>query len=151
MTIERTRIHFFNDVFSAVAVVGSKVSIIRRRRLRKRHVKSEVALLQTLSRLLHLVQFIKCWLIFLELNSEGLYQRSGKKKESRCLVFAFSIKSEIRHFHFVDVQRRQRNVQKRVMHLQSCCSANENQLLFHRPCCRCCRRRRFFLGSLKAP
>ena len=79
MTIERTRIHFFNDVFSAVAVVGSKVSIIRRRRLRKRHVKSEVALLQTLSRLLHLVQFIKCWLLFLELNSVGLYQRSGKK------------------------------------------------------------------------
>ena len=99
-------------------------------------------LLQTLSRLLYLVQFIKRWLTFLELNSEGLYQRSGKKKESRCLAFLFSTKSETRHFHFVDVQRRQRNVQKRVMHLQSCGSADENQLLFHRPCCRCCRRRR---------
>ena len=86
----------------------------------------------------------------MELNSEGLCRRSGKKKESRYLVFASSTKSEIRHFHFVDVQRRQRNVQKRVMHLQSCGSAKENQLLFRRPCCRCCRRRRCFLGSLKA-
>ena len=142
----------FSTTFSLPSPLSDlKVSIIRRRRLRKRYVKSEVALLQTLSRLFHLVQFIKCWLIFLELNSEGPYRRSGKKKESRCLAFSFSTKSEMRHFHFVDVQRRQRNVQKRVMHLQSCCSANENQLLFHRPCCRCCRRRRFFLGSLKAP
>ena len=33
----------------------------RRRRLRKRHSKSEVAPLLTLSRLFHLVQFVKCW------------------------------------------------------------------------------------------
>ena len=44
----------------------------RRRRLRKRHLKSEVALLQTLSRLFHLVQFVKCWQFFLELNSKRL-------------------------------------------------------------------------------
>ena len=93
-------------------------------------------LLQTLSRLLYLVQFIKCWLIFLELNSEGLYQRSGKKKESRCLVFSSSTKRGIRHFHFVDVQRRQRNVQKRVMHVQSCCFGDKTLLLFCRSRCR---------------
>ena len=28
---------------------------------------------------------------------------------------------EIRHFHVVVVQQRQRNLQKRVMHVQSCC------------------------------
>ena len=33
----------------------------RRRQQRKRHLKSEVALLQTLSRLFHLVQFVKYW------------------------------------------------------------------------------------------
>ena len=33
----------------------------RRRRLRKRHLKSEFALHQTLSRLFHLVYFVKCW------------------------------------------------------------------------------------------
>ena len=85
----------------------------RRRRLRKRHLKSEFALLQTLSRLFHLVYFVKCWQMFLELNSKGLYQSSGKEKESCCLVFPSSTKREIRHFHVVVVQRRLRNVQKK--------------------------------------
>ena len=47
----------------------------------------------------------------LELNSKGLYQSSGKEKESCCLVFLSSTKREIRHFHVVVVQRRPRNVQ----------------------------------------
>ena len=50
----------------------------RRRRLQKRHLKSEFAPLQSLSRLFHLVYFVKCWQMFLELNSKGLYQSSGK-------------------------------------------------------------------------
>ena len=102
----------------------------RRRRLRKRHLKSEFALLQTLSRLLHLVYFVKCWQMFLELNYKGLYQSSGKEKQSCCLAFPSSTKREFRHFHVVVVQRRQRNVQKSVMHVQSCCFANLNLLLF---------------------
>ena len=54
----------------------------RWRRLRKRHLKlSAFALLQTLSRLFQLVQFVKCWQIVLELNSKRLYQSSGKEKE----------------------------------------------------------------------
>ena len=52
----------------------------RRRRLRKRHLKSEVALLQTLSRLIHLVQFVKCWKFFLELNSKRLCIKVQEKK-----------------------------------------------------------------------
>ena len=68
--------------------------------------------------------------MFLELNSKGLYQSSGEEKESCCLLFPSSTKREIRHFHVVDVQRRQRNVQKNVMHVQSCCFANLNYLLF---------------------
>ena len=88
----------------------SRLSLIRelkqrrRRRLRKRHLKSEFALPQTLSRLFHLVYFVKCWQMFLELNSKGLYQSSGKEKESCCLVFPSSTKREIRHFHVVVVQ-----------------------------------------------
>jgi len=73
----------------------------RRRRLQKRHLKSEFAPLQTLSRLFHLVYFVKCWQMFLELNSKGLYQSSGKEKESCCLVFPSSTKREFRHFHVV--------------------------------------------------
>ena len=91
----------------------------RRRRLRKGHSKSEVALLQTLSRLFHLIYFVKCW-----------YQSLGKEKESCCLVFPSSTKREFRQFHVVVVQRRQRNVQKSLMHVQSCCFANLNLLLF---------------------
>ena len=53
----------------------------RQRRLQKRHLKSELAPLQTLSRLFHLVYFVKCWQMFLELNSKGLYQSSGKEKK----------------------------------------------------------------------
>ena len=73
---------------------------------------------------------------FWELNSKRLYQSSGKEKESCCLVFPSSTKREIRHFHVVVVQRRQRNVQKSVMHVQSCCFVNLNLLLFSRPRCR---------------
>ena len=43
------------------------------------------------------------WAIFLELNSEGLYQSSGKEKESCCLGFPSSTKREIKHFHVVVV------------------------------------------------
>ena len=52
----------------------------RRLRLRKGHFKNEVALLQTLSRLFHLAQFVKCWQLFLELNSKRLYRSSGEEK-----------------------------------------------------------------------
>ena len=44
-----------------------------RRRLRKHQIKSVFALLKTLSPLFHLVLFIRCWRIFLEFNSKGLY------------------------------------------------------------------------------
>ena len=105
----------------------------RRRRLRKRPgLISEVALHKTLSRLFHLVPFIKCWQFSLELNSKRLYLSSGKEIESRCLVFSASEKREIRQFHVVVLHWRQRNVQKSMMHVQSCCLANLNQLLFCR-------------------
>ena len=53
----------------------------RRRRLRKRRLKSEFAQLQTLSRLFHLLYFVKCWQMFLEMNSKGPYQSSAKKNK----------------------------------------------------------------------
>ena len=52
------------------------------------------------------------------------------KKKSYCLVYSFSTKREIMQFHFVVVQRRLRNVQKSVMHVQSCCFAYLNFLGF---------------------
>ena len=64
---------------------------------------------------------------FLVLNSKG---PRGKENESCCLVFPFSTKQEIRHFHVVVVQRWLRNVQKGVIHMQSYCFANLNLILF---------------------
>ena len=74
--------------------------------------KCQFALLQTLLCLFQLVQLIKCWQTFLELNSKRQYQSSGKEKESR-LVFTSSTKHEIWHFHVIVRQQQQRNVQKR--------------------------------------
>ena len=104
----------------------SRLSLIRelkqrrRRRLRKRHLKSEFALHQTLSRLFHLVQFVKRWHFFWSWILKD-YQSSGKERQSCCLLFTSSTKREIRYFHVVVVHWRQRNVQKSVMHVQSCC------------------------------
>ena len=107
----------------------------------KTSLKGEVPLLQTLSRLFYLIQFVKSWNFFLALNSKRLYRSSGKEKESRCLVFTPSTKREIRTFHVVVVQWQRRNVQKSVMHVQNCCFANLNLLLlcrFRWGRCRCC-------------
>ena len=99
-------------------VVSRELKQQRRRRLRKRHLWSEFTLPQTLSRLFHLVEFVKCWQIILDLNFKGLCLSSKKEKESCCFLFTSSTKRETRHFHVL------RNVQKSVMHMQSCWFAN---------------------------
>ena len=42
----------------------------------------------------------------------------------------FSIKRAMRHFHVIVFQLRQRNLQRGVMHVQSCCFANETYCFF---------------------
>ena len=62
-----------------------------------------------------------------------------------CIEVQGNKKKVVRHFHVVVMQRRQRNVQKSVMHVQSYCFIYRNFLLF----CRFrCRRRRRCLSSL---
>ena len=82
------------------------------RRLRNLHLKSEFAQPQTVSHLFP-SRLIRQMLenCFGRLCSKGLYQSSGKGKESRCLVFPSSTKCEFFFFHVVVMQRRQRNVQ----------------------------------------
>ena len=73
-------------------------------RLRKRLLKICFGAALKFIRFFHLVHFVKCWRIFLELNSKGLYHSSGKEKERGCLVFT---KREVRQFHVLAlVQRR---------------------------------------------
>ena len=125
---------------STIIIIG-ELKQRRRWRLRKRHLKSEFALHQTLSHLFCLIQFVKSWHFFVELNSKRLYRSPEKEEKSRCLVFTSSTKREIRHFYVVLAQWRQRNVHKSVMHVQNCCFANLNLLLLcrfrWRRCCRC--------------
>ena len=79
---------------------------------------------------------------FRELNSKD---GSEKEKDSRPLWFKSTTKLEIRHFYVVVVQWWQRNVQTRVMRVQSCCFANQTLELFwsFRRC-----RRRWYLSPL---
>ena len=69
-------------------------------------LKRAFAQLRTLSRLFHLVQFVKCRQIFLQWNSKV----QEKKKES--LVTTSSTKRAIRQFHVVVGQGRRRSVRK---------------------------------------
>ena len=59
---------------------------------------------------------------FLGLNSKRPYLCLEKEKNFR-VVLTFFVKRvrKSRKFHVAAVQRRLRNVQKRVMHVQSCC------------------------------
>ena len=67
---------------------------------------------------------------FLELNTKRFYQRCGKEKESSCLMLTSCTKRKISHFHVVVVYQQQINVQKRAMHVQSCCFANLKPIAF---------------------
>ena len=58
---------------------------------------NEFVLLQTLSHLFQLIQFVECQKICLQLNSERLYQSSGKEKESYCLEFTSQALSPCSH------------------------------------------------------
>ena len=104
----------------------------------------------TLSRLFHLVQFVKCCHFFWSWNLKECIEVQEKKNKvfaspspapGRCLVSTFSTNREIRNFHVVVEQWRQRNVLKRsVMLVQGFCLANLNLLFFCRS--RWCRGRR---------
>ena len=90
----------------------------------KTSLKSEFAFSKSSSRLFLPTYFVKCRGNFLESNSHVQVQKFGR------LFFSSSLKSWIRHFHVVVVQCWQRNVQKSVMHAQSCQFCLVNQLLF---------------------
>ena len=68
--------------------------------------------------------------MFLDLNSKELYQSLGKEKKVVVLCSRPRQNVSIRHFHVVVGQRRQRNVQKSLMRVQSCCFANKTYCFF---------------------
>ena len=61
--------------------------------------------------------FVKCRRTLLNLNSKEPYPSSEREIKFRRCLFTFSIKRENWHFHVVVPQKRQRNVQKSVLHV----------------------------------
>ena len=99
------------------------VKIQRRDRNEKRRLRTEFAFFQSLSRLFLPTYFVECKRTLLNLNSKGPYPSSEREIKFRRYLFTFSIKRKIRHLHVVVVLKQQKNVQKFVMHVQSCCFA----------------------------
>ena len=65
--------------------------------------------------------FVKCRRTLLKLNFKGPYPSSEREIKFRRCLFMSSIKHEIRHFHVVVVQKRERNVQKMCDARVICC------------------------------
>ena len=118
----------------------------RRRRLRKRHLKSEVTLLQTLSLLFHLVCFVKCWP---KCSWSWILKDCIKVQEKKKKVVALCSRPRqnvnLSTFTLQSCNDGKRNVQESVTHVQSCCFANQPYSLF---CRSRGRRRRRCLSSL---
>ena len=74
-----------------------------------------------------------------KIPSDYVSKLGKRKRKNRSHLVTFSRKGEL---YVIVVQQRQRNVQKIVMHVQSCCFANLNLLFFCRFDCR--RRRHCF-------
>ena len=85
--------------------------------------------------------FVWSWIL-----KDCIKVQEKNKKLLLCLEFPSSTKREIWHFNVVVVKRRIRNVQKSMMHVQSCGFANRNLLLF---CRSRWHRRRRCLSSLQ--
>ena len=63
---------------------------------------------------------------FLGLNPKGPYLSLEEQEDNTDFI---KQGCKIRKFHVAGVQRRQRNVQNSVMHVQICCFVNKNLLL----------------------
>ena len=120
---QRARLSLYDSCMSASVLVASTrdLKIRGRQRQRKRSWKSEFAFFQSSLRLVQVTNFVKCRRTLLRLNSWEPYPGSEREGKFRRRLCTSSVHREIRHFHVVVVQWRQRNVQKSV---QNCCFAN---------------------------
>ena len=91
-----------------------ELKILRERRPRKRRLESEFAFFQSLSRLLQLINFVKCKRTLFEPNSLEPYSNSERGRKFSRPLFTSPIKREIRHFPVVVLLWLQRNVQNSV-------------------------------------
>ena len=89
----------------------------------------------SLKKRIHAVSNVKCGWIFQEMNSKGLSKFWKRIRKLLSCVMS-SRKREIGQFQVVVALQGQKKVQKKsVMHLQGCCFAYLNVLIFCRSCC----------------
>ena len=98
-------------------------------------LKSLFTLFQTSPILFNLISFGKSWR---NLLWDRIYRYLSLEKESDnfCVAFTYSIKQarEIRKFHVIVVQWRQRNVQNSVMHVQIVVCYYKHIIFCRSPC-----------------
>ena len=75
--------------------------------------------------------FVECRRTILELNSQAPYPSTVREIKFRRCLFTSLVKREIRYVHVVVVQNGRRNVQKSMVHVQSCCFANQSYCFFY--------------------
>ena len=77
--------------------------------------------------------------LFRRYTSVGAEKRelrpSSERERAKFIAMPFSFSSQLKiwSFHFVVVQRRQRKLQKSVMHVQSCCFAHKRYCVLDVP------------------
>ena len=90
--------------------------------------------------LIHFISFVKMFVKVSGFESERTVSKLEKEKENFCVVYSKKWARENRKFPVAVLQWWLRNVQKNLMHVQSCCFANNIILLLF--CHSCCRHRR---------
>ena len=74
--------------------------------------------------------FVKCRRALLKLNFKRPYPSSEREVIFRRCLFTPSITRKVRYFHVVVVQKQERNRQKSVMHVRSCCFGYNTHCFF---------------------
>ena len=109
-------------------------------------LKKWICVLLVFTAIIPTTYFVKCTRrTLLKLNFKWPYSSSEREIKFRRCLFTSPLKREIRHFHVEVVQKQERNVQKNVMHVQSCCLLIKSFVFFSRSRCR---PRRWILKSL---
>ena len=94
-------------------------------------LKKWICVLSVFTAIIPTTYFVKCTRrTLLKLNFKWPYSSSEREIKFRRCLFTSPLKREIRHFHVEVVQKQERNVQKNVMHVQSCCLLMKPVLFF---------------------
>ena len=109
------------------------------------HLQKWVCTVSTSLILFNFISFFKMFVKVSGFESERTVSKLEKEKENFCVVYSKKWAREIRKFPVAVLQWWQRNVQKSLMQMQSCCFANNIILLLF--CHSCCRHRRRCLSS----